>query len=158
GDILIQNALDEPSDRNNLVFPALFNYRHYIELALKAIIEAHGSFAGVSLDSKSHKLPDLWQLFMKIATAFGNDSSDATANVVGACIQEFASVDASSTAFRYACNLNGGTPILPTGQLDLLRLHDVMNGIENFFQCAELDFDHKAELAAEDAWIAATSG
>ena len=26
-----------------------------------------------------------------------------------------------------------------------------MNGIENFFECADLDFTHKAELAAEDA-------
>jgi hypothetical protein len=52
GDILIQTALAERYDRDNLVFPALFNYRHYIELALKAIIEEHGEFAGISLGKK----------------------------------------------------------------------------------------------------------
>jgi hypothetical protein len=100
GDMLIQNALAERYDRDSLIFPALFNYRHYIELALKAIIEDHGAFAGVSLGSKNHKLPELWQLFVKIATAFGNDCSDAEAVAVGGCIDEFATVDVSSTAFR----------------------------------------------------------
>jgi hypothetical protein len=102
GDILIQNALAERYDRDSLIFPAIFNYRHYIELALKAIIEDHGAFAGVSLGSKNHKLPELWQLFVKTAKAFGDDCSDATAVAVSRCIDEFAAVDASSTAFRYA--------------------------------------------------------
>jgi hypothetical protein len=70
------------------------------------------------------------------------DAGDAATVAVGGCIDEFATVDTSSTAFRYACNLNGGTPTLPSDGLDLVRLHDVMNGIENF--------THNAELAAED--------
>lgn len=151
GDICIQTALEEPHDRQSLVFPVLFNYRHYIELALKGIIEEHGASAGVSLGTKNHKLPDLWERFMKIATTFGNDPSDVAALAVGACIAEFDSVDTNSTAFRYAKTLNGDTPVLPRNGLDLVRLHDVMNGIENFFECADLDFTHKANLAAENA-------
>jgi hypothetical protein len=153
GDILIQNALAEPYDRDSLIFPAIFSYRQYIELALKAIIEDHGAFAGVSLGSRNHKLPELWQSFVKIAKAFGDDCSDTTAVVVSTCIDEIAAVDPGSTAFRYACNLDGGTPTLPIDGLNLVGLHDVMNGVENFFECADLDFTHKAELAAE-AWLA----
>jgi hypothetical protein len=143
GDILIQRALADPYDRDNLVFPAIFNYRHYIELALKAIIEEHGPFAGVSLGPKNHKLIELWQLFVKVAAAFGYDYSDATVVALSGCIDEFAAVDPSSTAFRYASNLDGGTPTLPSDGLDLVRLHDVMNGIENFFECVDLDFTHR---------------
>ena len=154
GDILIQNALADPYERDNLIFPAIFNYRHYVELALKAIIEDHGSFAGVSLGRKNHKLPELWQLFIKIAAAFGHDWSKAEYVAVGGCIDEFAAVDANSTAFRYACNLGVGTPTLPSGEgLDLVTLHDVMNGIENFFEGVDLDFTHKAEQASE-VWLA----
>ena len=149
GDILIQEALAERSDRDNLVFPAIFNYRHYIELALKAIIEEHGAFAGVLLELKDHKLPDLWRLFVKIATAFGNDCSDIATVAVGECIKEIDGVDAGATVFRYARRLNGDTPDLPKDGLDLVRLHDVMNGIENFFECADADFTHKADCAAE---------
>ena len=49
GDILVQNALSEQDYRECLIFPALFNYRHYIEVAIKAIVEDHGQFVGVSL-------------------------------------------------------------------------------------------------------------
>jgi hypothetical protein len=132
-----------------LVFPGLFNYRHYIELALKAIVNEHGAFAEVYLESKNHKLPDLWRLFVKIAAAFGNDCSDIATVAVGECIKEIDGVDASATVFRYAQTLSGDTPDLPKNGLDLVRLHDVMNGIENFFQCADLDFTHKADCAAE---------
>jgi hypothetical protein len=41
---------------------------------------------------------------------------------------------------------------LPRDGLDLVRLHDVMNGIENFFECAELEFTHQSEMAAEAAY------
>jgi hypothetical protein len=149
GDILIQKALAERIDRDNLVFPALFNYRHYIELALKSIIDEHGVFAEVSLESKNHKLPDLWQLFVKIAAAFGNDCSDIATVAVGECIKEIDGVDASATVFRYARKLSGDIPDLPKNGLDLVCLHDVMNGIENFFECADADFTSKADYAAE---------
>lgn len=145
GDILIQAALSERYDRDSLVFPALFNYRHYIELALKAIIEDHGAFAGVSLGlKKTHKLPKLWQLFVEIAAAFGHDCSDAAAMAVVGCINELVTVDASSTAFRYASN--NGVPATLANGIDLVSLHDVMNGIENFFECADMDFTHKADV------------
>ncbi len=150
GDILIQQALSDRSDCRNLVFPALFNYRHYIELALKAVIEEHGSFAGVTLGSRDHRLPDLWRLFIQIAVKFHNDPADKAAVGVGLCIDELAKIDANSTMFRYAKTLRGEVPILPNG-LDLVRLHDVMNKIQNFFECADLDFWEKAERAAEQA-------
>ena len=145
GDILIRNAMSERYDRDSLIFPALFNYRHYVELALKAIIEDHGAIAGVSLTSKNHRLPDLWKLFVKIATEFGNDCSDSAAKAVGHCIDELASIDAGSTAFRYARNQKGSIPSLPTCGIDLVRLHDVMNGMQNFFECADLDFTHRSD-------------
>jgi len=145
GDVLVQRALTDRYDRDSLVFPALFNYRHYIELALKAIAEEHGAFARMALGTKNHKLPELWKLFLMIAKAFGNDCSDHAAIAVGEYISEIAGVDAGSTAFRYARNWNGSTPALPGNGLDLVRLHDVMNGIENFFECADLDFTHKQE-------------
>jgi hypothetical protein len=124
GDLLIQAALAGQHDQNSLVFPAIFSYRHYIELALKALVEDHGSYAAVLLGPKNHKLTDLWKLFVKIATAFGYDCSDAS-------------------------DLRGSTPALPNYEIDLLSLHDVMNGMENFFECVDLDFTQTAELAAK---------
>jgi hypothetical protein len=69
----------------------------------KAIIEEHGAFSGVSLRSKNNKLAELWQLFVKVATALGNDC--------------------------------------------------VMNEIEDVFDCADLDFTHKAELPQQEGAV-----
>src|SRR5689334_13651424 len=147
GDVLAQKALTDRYDRDNLVWPALFNYRHYIELALKAIVESHGPFVGISLRSKNHSLPELWSSFIEIATAFGNDCSDAAVIAVGKCIDEFATIDGRSTAFRYARSMDGQTPALPPCGVDLVTLQGTMSGIQNFFECADLDFGHKSELA-----------
>ena len=152
GDILVECALADRADLLNLLFPALFNYRHYIELALKAIIEEHGAFAGVQLGRKSHRLPELWALFSKIAVAFGNEEADEAAVAVGNCITEFDRVDSGSTAFRYARDIKGDIPELPKDGLDLVRLRDVMNGIENFFEAVDASFTSLAESAAEEAW------
>jgi hypothetical protein len=154
GDVLIQHALADASEGDNLIWPAVFNYRHYIELALKTIIEEHGPFAGISLGKeRNHKLLELWQVFIKLAAAFGYDCLNATLTVVGGRIDEFADLDSRAIAFRYACDLDGHTPTLLSDGLDLVRLHDTMNGIENFFDCIDLDFTHKAEIAAEE-WLA----
>jgi hypothetical protein len=152
GDVLTEQALSDNYDRPSLIFPALFNYRHYIELALKDSIETHGDFAGVSLEAKDHGLPKLWQKFLGIASAFGNDPCDPAAMAVGACIDELGGFDRRSTTFRYARNLKGDVPPLPYEWIDLVRLRDVMNGIENFFECADLDFSEKSDWAAKAAF------
>lgn len=147
GDILIQRALEECHNKNNLVFPALFNYQHYIELALKAIIERHGYRADVS-PSRNHDLSQLWRQFLRVVEAFGLDPSEIVIASVGACVAEFASIDAGSTAFRYVQDLSsdayGGKGI------NLVHLHDTMNGIENFFECSDLEFTHQADIAEEE--------
>lgn len=149
GDILIQGALADRADCRNLIFPALFNYRHYVELALKAIVDDHGPFVGISLGQKNHRLPELWQLFCAVAAAFGCDCSEGAAVAVEECINELAAIDASSAVFRYARDVRGNTPALPIDGLDLVRLHDVMNGIENFFECSDLEFSHRQDMANE---------
>ncbi len=154
GDILVDQALSDRSDRDSLVFPALFNYRHFVEIALKSVIETHGPAAGVSLDKANHGLLQLWPKFIAIAEHFGESETEASVAAVASCVKEFAEIDASSTTFRYARSLNGTTPKLPLDGIDLHQLRDVMNGIENFFECAELSFTEKGERAAEAGYYA----
>ena len=142
GDILIQTALEDAAQRHNLVFPILFCYRHYIEIALKDIIDQYAPIER----KKNHDLRELWVQFTRIAETYGNDMAGA-ASVVAACVEELASVDAGSFTFRYALSQRGTLPALPSDELDLVNLHGVMNGIENFLECADLDFDHKSTLS-----------
>jgi hypothetical protein len=133
GDVLVQNFLGEPRDHNNLMYPILFCYRHYVEISLKEIIEKHGPWVNVVLSERNHKLPELWKLFLQIATAFDNDPSDEAAAAVSVCIDEFSKYDPMSFAFRYPTYKETGALIpLEFGTIDLVSLHDVMNGIANF--------------------------
>src|SRR5581483_9992011 len=76
GDMLVQNFLGETRDHDNLMYPILYCYRHYIEIALKEIIEKHGPWVNVILpEKKDHELPKLWKLFQQIAVTYGNDPS-----------------------------------------------------------------------------------
>ena len=58
GAALIDEAERRPQDRDGLVYPILFNYRHGLETALKWIIERYGRLASVRLDpnDRSHDL------------------------------------------------------------------------------------------------------
>ena len=141
GDLLVEKALGNPADQRNLIYPIVFCYRHYIQLALKGVIEDHGPVLGI-YHGKDHNLKELWELFEKICQAHSRGDSDGLATVA-ACIHELAEVDSGSFSFRYARTKKGEPITLPKDGFDLITLHDVMNGIENFFECADLDFSEK---------------
>ena len=149
GDVLVEQALSDRANLLNLIFPALFNYRHYIELALKAIIAEHGASVGIRLGKLDHKLLDIWALFLKVVAAFGHDKSDEATVAVGNCIAEIDHVDSGATAFRYAQNLKGNILELPKDGLDLVQLRDVMNGIENFFEAVDASLDERVKSASD---------
>jgi hypothetical protein len=151
GDVLVQNFLGEPHDHDNLIYPILYCYRHYIEVTLKEIVENHGQWVGIILQKKDHDLPRLWKLFFQIALVYHNDPSDEAAVAVSGCIDEFAQVDPGSFAFRYARDKRSDALIpLEFGTIDLVNVLDVMNGLQNFFECADLDFTHKRDAASRD--------
>ena len=159
GDILVGNFLGEARDHDNLIYPILYSYRHYIEVALKEIVEDHGRWVGITLSKKDHNLTGLWKLFLQIAVAYHNDPFDEAALAVSNCIDEFARVDPGSFAFRYARDKRSDALIpLEFGTIDLVNVLDVMNGIQNFFECAGLEFDHKRDMTCEIAEACRHSG
>ena len=88
-------------------------------------------------------------LFLQIAVAYHNDPSDEAAVAVSGCINEFAQVDPGSFAFRYARDKRRGALIpLGFGTIDLVSVLDVMNEIQNFLECADLDFTHKRDAVS----------
>jgi hypothetical protein len=154
GDALVCNFLGNHRDYDNLIYPILFCYRHYIELTLKEIGRKYGPWVEVPFPEKgNHNLLGLWELFLKVAAAFGNDLQYEAAVAVASCIAELAKVDPNNAvAFRYA-HYNRTNKLIPLefGTIDLDNLHDVMDGIANFFECAEMDFSSKRDALMEHA-------
>ena len=47
-DLSVERAIRDRMDRDMLVFPIIYNYRHFIELSLKYLIETYGGIVGIS--------------------------------------------------------------------------------------------------------------
>jgi hypothetical protein len=104
-DRLVNSLSEDRYEIDFLIFPILYLYRHYLELALKGIIRDGESL----LDSQrkppeGHVLDKLWvraeqvlRECSKIETVENPDLS-----IIDNCIRQFATVDPSGESFRYA--------------------------------------------------------
>ena len=123
GDTLLLAALASDS-ADELLYPILFNYRHSIELYLKAIVEPtpHG-----------HDLNGLIKKFREvILEEFGVE----VPGWISDRLHEFQNVDSRSTTFRYPeCGVVFRSGRLQGGEawVDFHRLKVVMNHLEATF-------------------------
>jgi len=136
GDALIDVCDHSALERNELIYPILFCYRHALEMAMKWIVRRYGSFAGVPAPELDH---DLWQLWRacKAIFEFSGEDVDGTSEVVEKIIKEFHDLDSGSLSFRYSVSRNGILIRLPEGLIDLANVRDVMKGMANFFDGAD---------------------
>jgi len=122
--------------RQNLVFPTIFLYRHYIELILKEIILNNWAYLEISKPfPRSHDIYKLWEICRKamqetdklVDPAFA-ESQDYIKEIIQAYdaietdLKKFAEIDPDSQHFRYPVD-SQGNPIVVNKQLliELLR-------------------------------------
>ena len=101
GDLLAQQSLYQPQAGHFLIYPAVFCYRHFIELALKSLLDGYGDAVGIAVDWRSHDLMPRWRDVLRMIEAYGMAETDDGMVAVEACIAEFDKVDPGSLAFRY---------------------------------------------------------
>ena len=134
---LVDQALENSSLLDFLVYPIVFNYRHFIELRLKGIIADFGLSVGVEPIWSSHSLSVLWNAFAQVLDGYGTPDPDEADEVVAGLIQEFSKIDPGSFSFRYPCDTHGESLVLPFKEVDLNWLKDVMKGVSNYFDGTE---------------------
>jgi len=120
--------------RDTMVYPIFFNYRHFIEISLKAFIDEFAEEANVTVGKKNHQLMPLWKTYgLIIDEIIGADRDKNAGESVNSVISEFDKFDPNSFAMRYPTDVKGKQIVLPHGAFDLMGLKDVMEGVENFF-------------------------
>lgn len=132
-DFMVERACADYHEKDLLVFPIIFNYRHYVELALKSLIAEYGPTVGVEANWKSHDLLVLWQTLKQVFELYNVDDPDGTDAVVEQMITEFAKVDPGSFSFRYPRDRSGNPISLAHDAVDLTILADTMKALEGFF-------------------------
>ena len=89
--------------RDGYIYPALFSFRHYLELTMKDtlnIIEGKGKVAKV-VTNKVHTLIDIWDDFKKIVP------KDDECIIIESLIKEISDIDPYSFTFRYTYDVRG---------------------------------------------------
>jgi hypothetical protein len=137
GAALIDEAQRGPHDRDMLLYPILFNYRHGLEAAMKWTIERYGRLAHVELDVLDHDLWSLWKKCKAILTAVSTSDDDEPLKVVEQVVRDFHGLDKHAVALRYSKNKNGRVILLPDKPIDLENVQRVMGAVDNFFKGAD---------------------
>jgi hypothetical protein len=126
-DAVIHRGIED--HRQDLVlFPALYCYRHGLELTLKAIIYLGQRVRGESREVwKTHKLTELWPRARSVMQeAFPRDDG---LDALEALVLELAAIDFTGELFRYAHDRDGRAWTLPPelARVDLLHVRRLMD-------------------------------
>jgi hypothetical protein len=142
-DLLAEAAASYRPHRDRLLYPVVFCYRHYLELALKYVITTHGQLAGVSPNTEDHDLDKLWPDVRRIIESVDPDNANGPdVEVMQRCVAEFAKIDPGSFTFRYPTSKKGLPVVVAFEYLDLKQLKETMEGIANFFGSLDLYLDN----------------
>jgi hypothetical protein len=150
GDILIEHASGDDADRPNVVYAALFCYRQSVELFLKRLIEEFGT-GKLYTPRNTHELSALWERFMDVVSERGRDGTLGL-DVARDLVAQLHTADAKSDGFRFPTDAAGRPFAFGDRDIDLATLREVMHGLENFFECAYLDFSHQEDDASSLTW------
>jgi hypothetical protein len=132
-DTLVVQATESPPDRDFLVFPILFIYRHFLEPSLKYQLATFGPTVGVEPNWTSHDLAKLWSNFADMLERYGTSDSDEADPVVAEIVIEFSKIDPNSYSNRYPVDRRGNPVPIGQSALDLANLADVMEAVGGYF-------------------------
>jgi hypothetical protein len=131
--LMIAASADDRPMRDALVFPIIFNYRQFLELALKYQIATYGPAVGIEPVWNTHFLDRLWGRFLEMLERYGTEDPDEADPAVGEIVLEFAKIDPDSYSYRYPVDRRGNPIPVAYTDLHLPTLADVMEGVAGYF-------------------------
>lgn len=141
-------------DRVYIACPVMFLYRHYLELALKALMldsqalgkQVHHNRTARNLEAKlpGHPLMKSWQLIKELLSELddevcADDAAFTEAKAIYGAIEEhinqFGHIDPKSFNFRYPTDRQGTERILAPlpGFQDLTHVKDIVEVVASYF-------------------------
>ena len=133
GAALIDACSEDSPARDSLIYPALFNYRHGIEVAMKFILACHEEEPPADETEPGHNLWKLWKRCKEIILEAVPEDSDGSIAAVEQVIKDLHDVDKGAQAFRYSEDKKGAVMALPREPINFRNIRDVMEGVTNFF-------------------------
>jgi hypothetical protein len=129
-DRLVEHTQSDRTSLNFMVFPILFLYRHYIELALKEIILSASEYLEKEQKNTNiHTLSKLWEeakkLIFEVDLEIPNDEIIAIENQ----ILQFHKLDKSSETFRYPFDRQGNVFKNLSDYINIENVREIVDGL-----------------------------
>lgn len=149
-DHLVQKIEETDSEQDTLIYPILFLYRQYLELAIKDLIRCGRKLQDIDESfPKHHRIDDLWKICNKLLLEISPGNSTEEQTHIGRLIDEFCTIDPMSMAFRYPEDLNGNPSLPGINHINLRNVKQVINKISIILDGADAMIDEYLSIKAE---------
>ena len=143
-DILVAYIDDHQRWQDILVYPVIFLYRQYLELAIKNLItQARRLQNNPTPFPKIHPIDELWEICSGLLREISPGESDKERNQISRLIEEFSQVDPTSMASRYPEDQKGNPSLSPgIRHINLRNMREVIDKISAILDGAEAQIEH----------------
>jgi hypothetical protein len=135
-------------DRDPLIWPALYSFRHYVELELKYLVREFPAL-GLGVPAPTHRLRKLWPPVAEgFARCFGNEDREPF-DVLERAIGMLEELDPAGDGFRYATTKSGKSSMIQDVYLDPQALLRLIREVDEVLDAAESAFQAEADCIQE---------
>jgi hypothetical protein len=148
--LLLEQAAAEPiwQNRDPLIWPALYSFRHYVELELKYLLREYPEL-GLGVPPATHRLLQLWpSVAQGFARCFGEEDREPF-EVLERAIAMLEALDPGGDGFRYATTRAGTSSMVKDVYLDPQALLRLVSEVEEVLWAAGSAFQVEAERIQE---------
>jgi hypothetical protein len=141
-DLLVSHVEDGGRSQDTLVYPILFLYRQYLELALKELIRDARILEEIDEPfPKTHRIDELWRICQTLLRQISSDEPIEYLDEIGRLIGEFSKVDPTSMAFRYPEDRDGNPSLPGISNINLRNVKEVIGKIAIILDGASTQID-----------------
>lgn len=149
-DILVTRVEEKQRYQDTLVYPIVFLYRQYLELAFKDLIRKGRRLLDINEPfPKTHKIDALWRTFGQLLLEISPDDSVEEIRQIGRLISEFCVVDPTSMAFRYPEDKDGNQSLPSLNHFNLRNVRDVIGKIHTILYGADAQISEYLSIKAD---------
>lgn len=156
-DIIVARINEGHRQQDSLVYPVMFLYRQYLELAIKNLIRKSWKLLGRDStdDLGLHDIKKYWGMCRALLEEISPGESTAELGHVERLVDEFCQHDPNSFAFRYPESKPDGKtgvsqPTLQNlDQINLRNVHDVIANVAGLLSGADMQIDSYLDTQAD---------
>lgn len=149
-EVLVEHVLAERSDLDFLIYPIANNWRHCLELLLKALLaDLRRLFDEPVKQPRGHDLMKLWsEVRVRIEKAHPEEGTDALEHAER-LLRQLHTLDPDGQNFRYHRRMDGTLALVDVDRLDVRAFHNGLTAVAHLLGGATDQIDNDLEIKWE---------